>query len=167
SKFIKMERNTFIKNWGSASYGLLLKEIYDAEIIGNLFEENTIGINTEGCTRINYTSNTFKGNGWAVKVAGACYSNIFKGNMDLVGPRPEREVFVKKLEKKLPYYHLRHAIRPGLTGWAQVNYPYGENFEDSKEKLNYDLYYVKHLSWHLDLHIFVMTIREVFFGKGQ
>ncbi|WP_459915892.1 TIGR03013 family XrtA/PEP-CTERM system glycosyltransferase [Desulfocicer niacini] len=94
------------------------------------------------------------------------FINIFRGDMDLVGPRPEREVFVRELEKKLPYYHLRHAIRPGLTGWAQVNYPYGENFEDSKEKLNYDLYYVKHLSWHLDLHIFLLTIREVLFGKG-
>ncbi|SMC49927.1 sugar transferase, PEP-CTERM system associated/exopolysaccharide biosynthesis polyprenyl glycosylphosphotransferase [Desulfocicer vacuolatum DSM 3385] len=95
------------------------------------------------------------------------FINIFKGDMDLVGPRPERGVFVKELEKKLPYYHLRHAVRPGLTGWAQVNYPYGENFEDSKEKLNYDLYYVKHLSWHLDLHILLMTIREVLFGKGR
>ncbi len=95
------------------------------------------------------------------------FINIFKGDMDFVGPRPEREVFTKELEKTVPYYNFRHAVRPGLTGWAQVNYPYGENFEDSKNKLNYDLYYVKHFSWYLDLLIFLMTFREVFFGKGR
>lgn len=80
SKFIEMKRNKFIKNWGSASYGLLLKEIYDAEITDNTFEENTIAINVEGSTRVNYRNNTLKGNGWAVKIAGACYSNIFESN---------------------------------------------------------------------------------------
>ncbi len=95
------------------------------------------------------------------------FINIFKGDMDFVGPRPEREVFTRELEKTVPYYNFRHAVRPGLTGWAQVNYPYGENFEDSKKKLNYDLYYVKHFSWYLDLLIFLMTFREVFFGKGR
>ena len=80
SKFITMHHNTFKLNWGSASYGLLLKEIYDAEIYNNLFEKNTIGINGEGCTRINYTNNTFLRNGWAIKIAGACYANIFTKN---------------------------------------------------------------------------------------
>lgn len=80
SKFIKMTKNTFTKNWGTASYGLLLKEIYDAEIENNTFEENTIGINVEGSTRINYLKNNFISNGWAVKIAGACYANIFKNN---------------------------------------------------------------------------------------
>ncbi|NQV77418.1 MAG: nitrous oxide reductase family maturation protein NosD [Lutibacter sp.] len=80
SKFITMHHNTFKLNWGSASYGLLLKEIYDAEIYDNLFEENTIGINGEGCSRINYNNNTFLRNGWAIKIAGACYANIFKKN---------------------------------------------------------------------------------------
>lgn len=80
SKFIEMERNTFIKNWGSASYGLLLKEIYDAEIINNEFIENTIAINVEGSTRVNYKHNTLKANGWAVKIAGACYANVFEEN---------------------------------------------------------------------------------------
>ncbi len=80
SKFIVMHHNKFRLNWGSASYGLLLKEIYDAEIYNNLFEENTIGINGEGSTRINYTNNTFSRNGWAVKITGACYKNIFKKN---------------------------------------------------------------------------------------
>jgi nitrous oxidase accessory protein len=80
SKFISMYRNKFRFNWGSASYGLLLKEIYDAEIYDNLFEENTIGIKGEGCTRINYTNNIFLRNGWAIKIAGACYTNIFEKN---------------------------------------------------------------------------------------
>ena len=80
SKVITMHHNTFKLNWGSASYGLLLKEIYDAEIYNNLFEENTIGINGEGCSRINYKNNTFLRNGWAIKIAGACYANIFEQN---------------------------------------------------------------------------------------
>jgi nitrous oxidase accessory protein len=80
SKYITMHNNKFELNWGSASYGLLLKEIYDAEIYDNLFQENTIGINGEGCTRINYKNNTFLRNGWAIKIAGACYTNIFEKN---------------------------------------------------------------------------------------
>ena len=80
SKYVKMIGNKFLHNWGTASYGLLLKEIYDAEIENNLFEQNTIGINVEGSTRINYKKNTFNRNGWAVKIRGACYKNIFINN---------------------------------------------------------------------------------------
>jgi nitrous oxidase accessory protein len=80
SKFIKMTDNIFTKNWGTASYGLLLKEIYDAEIKNNTFQENTTAINIEGSTRINYSNNNFIRNGWAVKIAGACYANKFSGN---------------------------------------------------------------------------------------
>ncbi|WP_282160389.1 nitrous oxide reductase family maturation protein NosD [Ulvibacterium marinum] len=80
SKNIRMQNNTFRKNWGTASFGMLLKEINDAEIIGNTFEENTIGINIEGSNRINYMGNDFINNGWAVKVRGACYTNTFKNN---------------------------------------------------------------------------------------
>ncbi|WP_127139162.1 nitrous oxide reductase family maturation protein NosD [Flagellimonas oceanensis] len=80
SKFITMRNNTFRKNWGTAAYGMLLKEINDAEISGNIFEENTIGINIEGSNRIKYNDNDFIGNGWAIRVIGACYTNIFKGN---------------------------------------------------------------------------------------
>lgn len=80
SKFIDMHHNRFKLNWGTASYGLLLKEIYDANIHHNIFEQNTIGINAEGSTRINFTSNTFLRNGWAVKIAGACYKNIYTKN---------------------------------------------------------------------------------------
>jgi len=95
------------------------------------------------------------------------FINIFKGDMDMVGPRPERPVFVKQLEERVPYYNLRHTVRPGLTGWAQINYPYGDTLEDGKEKLQYDLYYVKHFSWYLDVQIIFLTIKEVLFGKGQ
>ncbi len=80
SKNIKMIGNTFMKNWGTASYGVLLKEINDAEITDNIFNENTIGINIEGSNRINYTNNDFINNGWAIKVRGACFENIFKKN---------------------------------------------------------------------------------------
>jgi len=80
SKRIKMKRNIFRKNWGTASFGLLLKEINDAEIIGNTFEENTIGINVEGSNRIDYLNNNFIENGWAVKIMGACYTNTFRHN---------------------------------------------------------------------------------------
>ncbi len=80
SKFIIMKDNIFRKNWGTSSYGMLLKEITDAEIVGNIFEENTIGINIDGSNRIKYTNNDFVGNGWAIRVIGACYTNSFKGN---------------------------------------------------------------------------------------
>ncbi|MBT8286076.1 MAG: nitrous oxide reductase family maturation protein NosD [Flavobacteriaceae bacterium] len=80
SKRIKMERNIFRRNWGTASFGLLLKEINDAEILGNTFEKNTIGINVEGSNRINYLNNNFVENGWAVKIMGACYTNTFRNN---------------------------------------------------------------------------------------
>jgi len=80
SKFIKMHHNTFHFNWGTASYGLLLKEIYDAEITDNYFEQNTIGINIDGCNRINYKKNHFIRNGWALKFTGGCYKNIFEFN---------------------------------------------------------------------------------------
>lgn len=80
SRFIEMKENRFVRNWGTASYGLLLKEIYDAEVEGNTFSENTIGIFIEGSTRINYKGNDFVRNGWAIKVSGGCYLNIFSGN---------------------------------------------------------------------------------------
>lgn len=80
SKFVKMYENRFEHNWGTASYGLLLKEIYDAEITDNVFDQNTIGISVDGSTRINYTNNTFSRNGWAVTIIGACYDNIFSRN---------------------------------------------------------------------------------------
>lgn len=93
--------------------------------------------------------------------------NVLKGEMSFIGPRPERMVFIKDLEKVIPYYNLRHLVKPGLTGWAQVMYPYGASVEDAKRKLEYDLYYIKHYSVSLDIAIMFMTLKTVVFGKGR
>ena len=93
--------------------------------------------------------------------------NVLKGEMSFIGPRPERMVFIKELEKEIPYYNLRHMVKPGLTGWAQVMYPYGASVEDTRRKLEYDLYYIKHHSLYLDLMIMFMTFKTVVFGKGR
>ncbi|MGL4254341.1 MAG: exopolysaccharide biosynthesis polyprenyl glycosylphosphotransferase [Fusobacteriaceae bacterium] len=93
--------------------------------------------------------------------------NVLKGEMSFIGPRPERMVFIKELEKVIPYYNLRHLVKPGLTGWAQVMYPYGASVEDAKNKLEYDLYYVKNQNLHLDFVIFFRTLKTVIFGKGR
>jgi len=93
--------------------------------------------------------------------------NIMRGDMGLVGPRPERPEFVQGLIKNIPYYNERHNVKPGLTGWAQLKYPYGATETDSLEKLKYDLYYIKHRSFLLDLLILVRTIEIVLFGKGR
>lgn len=92
--------------------------------------------------------------------------NVFSGDMSFVGPRPERPFFVEQLNKEIPYYPARHSIKPGITGWAQVRYPYGASLEDAVEKLQYDLYYVKNHSLFLDLMILVETIQVVVLGKG-
>jgi len=92
--------------------------------------------------------------------------NVIRGEMSLVGPRPERPYFVRKLEKEIPFYCHRHAVKPGITGWAQILYPYGATREDAQEKLKYDLYYIKHLSPIMDLRIIVETARIVLFGRG-
>jgi len=93
--------------------------------------------------------------------------NILKGDMSFIGPRPERPEFIELLEKEIPYYNLRHLVRPGLTGWAQVLYPYGASREDAKEKLQYDLFYIKNYSPLVDISIIIKTIRVVIFGKGR
>ena len=93
--------------------------------------------------------------------------NIFKGEMAFIGPRPERPQFVEQLVKEIPYYNQRHNVKPGLAGWAQLNYPYGASVEDSMEKLKFDLYYVKHQSLLLDLTILIRTVEVVLFGKGR
>lgn len=92
--------------------------------------------------------------------------NVLKGDMSFVGPRPERPEFVEKLKKVIPYYSKRHFIKPGLTGWAQVRYPYGASVEDAVEKLRYDLYYIKNICPFLDTLIFFETIKVVLFGRG-
>ena len=95
------------------------------------------------------------------------FVNILKGEMAVIGPRPERPFFVKEIAEIMPFYETRHVIRPGLTGWAQVNYSYGESMEDSLIKLQYDLYYIKHRSLFLDLNITLKTISTVLFYRGQ
>jgi sugar transferase (PEP-CTERM system associated) len=93
--------------------------------------------------------------------------NVFRGEMAFIGPRPERPEFVEELIKEIPYYNQRHNVKPGLAGWAQLNYPYGASVEDSMEKLKFDLYYVKHQSLLLDLLILIRTVEVVLFGKGR
>ena len=93
--------------------------------------------------------------------------NVFRGEMGFVGPRPERPEFVRDLIKHIPYYNQRHNVKPGLTGWAQLKYPYGSSMEDALEKLKYDLYYIKHRSVLLDLFILIRTVEIVLFGKGR
>lgn len=92
--------------------------------------------------------------------------NIVKGDMSLVGPRPERPEFVEMLEKEIPYYFVRHSVKPGMTGWAQINYSYGASVEDSKNKLECDLYYIKNMSLFLDFKILLRTIGVVLLGDG-
>ena len=92
--------------------------------------------------------------------------SVLLGHMSFVGPRPEREFFVKQLREKIPYYDLRHNIKPGLSGWAQVSYPYGASIDDARAKLRYDLYYIKNHSLMLDILILLATIRIVVFGSG-
>ena len=93
--------------------------------------------------------------------------SVLKGEMSLVGPRPERPAFVRELQEKIPFYVHRLAVKPGITGWAQVKYPYGSTVEDALEKLQYDLYYIKNLSIFLDLLILLHTLQVVMFGKGS
>lgn len=95
------------------------------------------------------------------------FINVLKGDMAVIGPRPERPFFVKEIAKIMPFYETRHVIKPGLTGWAQVNYSYGESIEESLIKLQYDLYYIKHRSIFLDLSITFKTITTVLFYRGQ
>jgi len=95
------------------------------------------------------------------------FVNILKGEMAVIGPRPERPFFVKEISQIMPFYETRHVIKPGLTGWAQVNYSYGESIEDSIVKLQYDLYYIKHRSLFLDLNITLKTFSTVLFYRGQ
>jgi len=92
--------------------------------------------------------------------------NVFRGDMNLVGPRPERPEFVEWLEREIQHYDLRHTVRPGITGWAQIRYRYGSSVQDAEEKLRYDLFYVKNMSPGLDLLIFLETIKIILLGRG-
>jgi sugar transferase (PEP-CTERM system associated) len=92
--------------------------------------------------------------------------NVLRGDMSFVGPRPERPEFVEKFSESIPYYSERHRVKPGITGWAQLSYPYGANYMDTVEKLQYDLYYVKNYSLFLDLLIMLQTLEVVLWGRG-
>ncbi len=92
--------------------------------------------------------------------------NVLKGDMSFVGPRPERDFFIKELEKEIPYYGKRFTVKPGLTGWAQVSYGYGSSVEDAVEKLNYEMFYIKNMSIILDFVIILRTVKTVLFGRG-
>ncbi len=93
--------------------------------------------------------------------------NVFKGDMSLIGPRAEWSKCAERYERSIPFYHFRHLVKPGITGWAQVNYPYGESDRDAVEKLKYDLYYIRHYSLKLDAMIVLKTVHTMLFGKGR
>src|SRR5690606_30964826 len=92
--------------------------------------------------------------------------NVLKGDMSIVGPRPEQVAFARQFEKEIPFYQWRHRVKPGITGWAQVQQGYAAGVEDTIEKLEYDLYYVKHLSFWLDVFIMLRTVRIILTGFG-
>ena len=92
--------------------------------------------------------------------------NVLRGEMSFVGPRPERPFFVEQLTQQIPYYSYRHNVKPGITGWAQICYPYGASVEDAIEKLQYDLYYTKNHSLFLDIIILFQTMQVILFGQG-
>ena len=92
--------------------------------------------------------------------------NVLRGEMSFVGPRPERPHFVEKLRQIIPYYDERHGVKPGITGWAQIKFGYGSNIEDAEEKLQFDLYYIKHMSWIFDVGILFYTLKVVLLGRG-
>jgi exopolysaccharide biosynthesis polyprenyl glycosylphosphotransferase len=93
--------------------------------------------------------------------------NTLKGDMSIVGPRPERPEFVQDLSKKIPYYRQRHCVRPGITGWAQINFKYGDTLEDTMTKLEYDLYYIKNMSLSLDTYIVFHTVKAMLLSRGS
>jgi len=95
------------------------------------------------------------------------FINVIKGDMSVIGPRPERPVFVKQLSDEIPFYEIRHIVKPGVTGWAQVNAKYGVSAEDALEKLQYDLYYIKKRSFFLDISIVIKTLSTIIFFRGQ
>ncbi|RLD27376.1 MAG: sugar transferase, partial [Bacteroidetes bacterium] len=95
------------------------------------------------------------------------FINVLKGEMSIIGPRPERPFFVKELSQLIPFYDTRHTIKPGLSGWAQVNSRYGSTVEDSLNKLQYDLYYIKHRNFFLDINIIVKTLSTIIYYRGQ
>ena len=95
------------------------------------------------------------------------FISVIKGDMSLIGPRPERPEFYEILQKRIPNFSIRSKIKPGISGWAQVNYPYGSSIEDSRNKLSYDIYYIKNFSLFLDFLILIKTIKIVLLANGR
>ena len=93
--------------------------------------------------------------------------NVLRGDMSLVGPRPERPEFVRALTEQIPYYRQRHCVRPGITGWAQINYKYSDTIEDTITKLEFDLYYIKNMAFTLDCFIIFHTVKAMLLSKGS
>jgi lipopolysaccharide/colanic/teichoic acid biosynthesis glycosyltransferase len=94
------------------------------------------------------------------------FFNVLRGDMSVVGPRPEQPFFCSIFENNIPFFGRRHSVRPGITGWAQIKYGYGSSMEDAWRKLELDLFYIKHLSWVLDLAVIFETAKVVIFGRG-
>jgi exopolysaccharide biosynthesis polyprenyl glycosylphosphotransferase len=92
--------------------------------------------------------------------------NVLKGEMSIVGPRPERPEFIRQLSETIPYYRQRHCVKPGITGWAQINYRYGDSIQDTKVKLEFDLFYIKNLSPSLDAYIMFQTLKTMLLSRG-
>jgi exopolysaccharide biosynthesis polyprenyl glycosylphosphotransferase len=92
--------------------------------------------------------------------------NVLQGSMSFVGPRPERPQFVARLSRKIPFYSMRHMVNPGITGWAQICYPYGASDQDAREKLQYDLYYIRNYSFFFDTLILLQTVHTILWSKG-
>jgi lipopolysaccharide/colanic/teichoic acid biosynthesis glycosyltransferase len=93
--------------------------------------------------------------------------NVLRGDMSFIGPRPERPEFVADLELQIPYYGQRHVVRPGITGWAQIRHGYGATIEDAREKLQFDLFYIKHMSFPFDVYIVLETVKTVLVRTGS
>jgi lipopolysaccharide/colanic/teichoic acid biosynthesis glycosyltransferase len=93
--------------------------------------------------------------------------NVLRGDMSLIGPRAEWDRLVEDYERQIPCYDFRHLVKPGITGWAQVNYPYGASIDDTVRKLEYDLYYIRNFSFTLDASIIIKTVQVMLFGKGR
>ncbi len=93
--------------------------------------------------------------------------NVLRGDMSMIGPRAEWMRLVSDYEKQIPHYHFRHLVRPGITGWAQVHYPYGASLDDTLQKFSYDLYYIRNFSMRLDAEVLLKTLHVVLFGKGR
>lgn len=141
-----------------------LFEIYKLRTMRQDAEKDGAKWATEGDSRITKVGDFLRKS--RIDELPQCW-NVLKGDMSFIGPRPERPEFTKQLAEEIPYYELRHLVKPGLSGWAQVMYPYGASVDDALRKLEYDLYYIKHQSFLLDLNIMIRTVMVVFQRKGR